>query len=222
MGTALSAGALLLEHDQTGGISVPWDLSGAPTREVTVWRDTLLAHDAGDEAAQWLSDTLGESCRLVGLGEGSRREVPARRVPVAYRATTVDPVPVAFSDAFPLLVLSEESVADLNRRIGDGSPLPMNRFRPNLVLRGCPEPYAEDTWPAYRLGAARLYSASPCERCVVTTTDQQTLARDKEPLRTLATYRRTAEGEVVFGQNVLHASPGATLRVGDKVSLGTE
>ena len=69
------------------------------------------------------------------------------------------------------------------------------------------------------MGTARFFSAGPCGRCVVTTTDQQTLARSKEPLRTLATYRRTAGGEVVFGQNVIHASPGVRLRVGDEVTL---
>lgn len=215
--TALEPDALRLAHAATGSLRVPWQRPDAPTRAVTVWRDTVLADDAGDDAARWLSDTLGQPCRLVSMGARSRREVPAARLPAARRTVTSDPAPVAFSDAFPLLVLSEESLADLNRRLGAPEPLLVDRFRPNLVLTGCAEPYAEDTWPTYRVGAARFFSAGPCGRCVVTTTDQQTLERGKEPLRTLAGYRRTAEGEIVFGQNVLHMSPDARLRVGDEV-----
>ncbi len=217
--TALKPDALQLSHVATGSIRVPWQLPDAPPRSVTVWRDTVLADDAGDDAARWLSDTLGQPCRLVSMGESSCRQVPDTRLPAARRAVTSDPAPVAFPDAFPLLVLSEESLADLNRRLDEPEPLPMDRFRPNLVLSGCAEPYAEDTWPTYRIGEARFFSAGPCGRCLVTTTDQQTLHRSKEPLRTLATYRRTAGGEVVFGQNVIHASPGASLRVGDKVTV---
>ena len=212
--TALTDDALRLEHAATGTIRVPWHLPDAPTRPVTVWRDTVLAYDAGDAAADWLSETLRQPCRLVTTGERSRREVPAARVPAAHRAFSSDAVPVAFPDAFPLLVVSEESLADLNRRLDEPAPLPMDRFRPNLVLRGCAEPYAEDTWKTFRIGDAQFSAAGPCGRCAVTTTDQQTLARGKEPLRTLAGYRRTAAGEVVFGQNVIHASPGTRLQVG--------
>ena len=217
--TALTDDAVHLQHAATGTIRVPWHLPDAPTRNVTIWRDTVLAYDAGDEAAHWLSDTLHQPCRLVTTGERSRREVPAARLPEDHRRNVVTPVPVAFPDAFPLLVLSEESLADLNRRLDEPEPLPVDRFRPNLVLSGCAEPYAEDTWTAYRVGEARFFSAGPCGRCQVTTTDQQTLQRGKEPLSTLAGYRRTTEGEVVFGQNVIHASPGIRLRVGDTVSL---
>ena len=105
------------------------------------------------------------------------------------------------------MVLSEESLADLNRRLDESVPLPVDRFRPNLLLSGCTEPYAEDAWQAYRIGEARFFSAGPCERCTVsTTTDQQTLERSNEPIRTLTSYRHSAEGKVVFGQNVVHAS----------------
>ena len=219
--TAFDDDALRLDHAATGTIRVPFLLPDAPTRTVTVWRDAVLARDTGNEAADWLTETLGQPCRLVSTGEGSRRDVPDARLPAARRAVTAAPVPVAFPDAFPLLVLSKESLADLNRRLNLSKPLPMDRFRPNLVLSGCAEPYAEDTWPTYRIGEARFFSAGPCGRCVVTTTDQRTLERGKEPLRTLAGYRRTAGGEIVFGQNVIHASPGARLSVGDEVVLET-
>ena len=215
--TALHDDALRLEHGTTGTLRVPWHLPDAPARTVTVWRDTVLAYDAGNAAADWLTETLGQPCRLVTTGERSRREVPTARVPATFSAQSTVAVAVAFPDAFPLLVLSEESLADLNRRVDEPEPLSVDRFRPNLVLSGCAAPYAEDTWTAYRIGEARLFSAGPCGRCLVTTTDQQTLARGKEPLHTLAGYRRTSGGEVVFGQNVVHDSPGASLRVGDVV-----
>ena len=218
--TAIAADALHLGiTDNDPSLHIPWTAPDRPRRMVTVWRDTVLAGDAGDEAAAWLSDVLGQPCRLVAMGDESRRDVPAARLPEHHRATLTQPVPVAFSDAFPLLVVSEESVADLNQRVGGSPFLEMDRFRPNLVVTGCDAPYAEDTWKTYRVGDARLFSAGPCSRCAITTTDQQTLARGPEPLRTLATYRRTSDGDVVFGQNVIHASPGARLRVGDKIVL---
>jgi uncharacterized protein YcbX len=92
----------------------------------------------------------------------------------------------------------------------------MNRFRPNLVVRGC-VPYAEDGWEEVRVGKALFRAADPCARCAVTTVDQQTGERGKEPLRTLATYRK-AQGEVLFGRNLIHTSTG-TVRVGDPVEV---
>jgi uncharacterized protein YcbX len=121
---------------------------------------------------------------------------------------------VSFADGFPFLLISEESLADLNRRLAD--PLPMNRFRPNLVVAGA-EPYAEDGWDRIEIGGVRLRMVKPCARCVVTTTDQTTAQRGKEPLRTLATYRKV-EGEVMFGQNVVPEGRGH-LRVGDQLLL---
>ena len=121
---------------------------------------------------------------------------------------------VSFADGFPFLLISEESLADLNRRLAQ--PLPMNRFRPNLVVAGA-HPYAEDDWHRIEVGGIPMRVVKPCGRCVVTTTDQANGERGKEPLRTLATYRKQG-GEVMFGQNVLHERPGR-LRIGDLVVL---
>lgn len=212
--TGLAEDALYLRADGAGEISVPWRAKNRAPREVVIWRDTVVADDAGDEAAGWLSEVLDQRCRLVTMSEASRREVPAARVPPAM----TKPVPVAFPDAFPLLVLSEASLDDLNRRVGGAQDLAMDRFRPNLVVAGC-DAYAEDGWRMYRIGDARLTSAGSCVRCIVTTTDQRTLGRGPEPLRTLAGYRRAADGNgVIFGQNVIHEQPGARLRVGDAVT----
>ena len=120
-----------------------------------------------------------------------------------------------------MLITSEASLADLNARLvarGEVS-LPMDRFRPNIVVRDC-EAFAEDTWPRFRIGGVRMRGAGPCARCIVTTTNQQTSERGVEPLRTLASYRRDpTEGKAVnFGQNLIAEEEG-TVRVGDRLVL---
>lgn len=119
-----------------------------------------------------------------------------------------------FADGYPLLILSQESLDDLNQRLAE--PLPMNRFRPNLVVSGT-EPYAEDTWKQIRIGEVVLDIVKPCARCVTTTTNQTNAERGKEPLATLAKYRNSERG-ALFGQNVIHAGPG-TLTVGQAVEV---
>ena len=221
--TALTDDALLLRAPGLGELRVRWrvatDEPPRATREVVIWRDTVLADDVGDEAARWLTEAVGQPCRLVTTGERSRRARPIERLSAdLHPAARAQPAEIAFPDGFPLLVVSEESLDDLNRRLDLPEALGMDRFRPNLVVTGCDAPYAEDTWKAFRVGTVRLFAGGPCGRCVVTTTDQDTLKRDREPLRTLAQYRRTADGEVVFGQNAILAGPGGRLRVGDEVA----
>jgi uncharacterized protein YcbX len=122
---------------------------------------------------------------------------------------------VSFADGYPFLLISEESLADLNGRLP--RPVPMDRFRPNLVVAGG-APYAEDGWTRIGVGGLAMRVVKPCPRCVVTTTDQATSERTPEPLRTLATYRKV-NGEVMFGQNVIHENSGR-VRVGDSVTAG--
>ena len=221
---ALTPTALVLRSPGAGEWAVSWEQAppgtGPARRQVTVWQDTLLADDMGSGVAGWLGEVLGQECRLVRIGAASRREMPARRLPPGFPAGAGHPArEVAFPDGYPLLVLSEESLENLNERL-DGPPLPMDRFRPNLVISGCRHPHEEDDWKVYEVGQATLWSVNPCVRCTVTTTDQRTLVRGKEPLRTLGGYRRTPDGSgVVFGQNVIHERPGDRLRVGDAVRI---
>ena len=109
---------------------------------------------------------------------------------------------------------AETSLADLNARLE--RPVPVDRFRPNLVVRGC-EPYAEDGWRLVRIGRIPLRVIKPCARCTITTVDQQTATSGKEPLRTLARFRR-AGNKVLFGQNLIHDGTG-TLHTGDPVEV---
>ncbi len=215
--TALSAGTLTLTAAGAGSIAVATQSSGAPVlRTVSVWKsEGLLADDCGDAAAAWLGDFLGVTCRLVRIGEKFVRPILK---PGFARAGDH----VTFADAFPLLVISEASLADLNDRLvaQGGEALPMNRFRPNLVVAGAGA-FAEDTWPRIRIGSVVLRSGGPCARCAITTTDQETAERGREPLRTLATYRRAAADptDVNFGQNLINETKTGALRVGDPVEL---
>ena len=115
---------------------------------------------------------------------------------------------------YPLLLISECSLEDLNRRLAE--PLPMNRFRPNLVVRGC-APYVEDGWRRIRIGKIVFHVVKPCSRCTTTTVDQATGERGREPLMTLATYRRVGN-KVMFGQNLIHEGTGK-LVVGDELAV---
>jgi len=119
-----------------------------------------------------------------------------------------------FADGYPILLTSEEGLQDLNSHLE--SPVPMNRFRPNLVVKGC-EPFAEDTWNRIRIGDVELAVVKPCARCEVTTIDKDTLARSKEPLKTLGQYRKQRLG-AIFGQNVIPLN-GGSLRLGMTVEI---
>jgi uncharacterized protein YcbX len=182
----------------------------ASTRDVVVWNSTVRAHDEGDAAAAWLAAALGAPVRLVRFDRTQERRCNPDYAGDSGAHT-------AFADGFPLLVVSEASLADLNARLAaQGEPsLPMNRFRPNLVLGGL-DPYDEDHLDTIEAGGVVLRIVKPCTRCVTTTTDQATAARGAEPLRTLGTYRRHATlGGVTFGMNaIVVAGAGRELAVG--------
>jgi uncharacterized protein YcbX len=180
---------------------------------VRVWRsEGLQAEDCGEEPSHWLSGALGTPCRLVRIGTAFRRPLK----PEAARPGDL----VGFADAFPFLATGDGSLAELNRRIGEagGAPVPMDRFRPNLVIGGC-GPFEEDSWRRIRIGGMEFRIGGPCIRCVITTTDQLTGARGREPLRMLGTFRRNPgdPSSVIFGQNLVHESRRGLLRVGDPV-----
>ena len=180
-----------------------------PTRTVKVWSSHVRAHTVSAQADQWLSDYLGVDARLVYMPDSAER-----RINPAYAKNNEV---VSFADGFPLLIVSEASLEDLNARIvkNGGSGVPMNRFRPNLVVSGC-DAYAEDRLGDVVIGDALFRAVKPCLRCEVTTTDQAAgVVRGPEPLQTLGTYRDSASG-VMFGMNLIPVTL-ATVRVGDAV-----
>lgn len=213
--TQLAAGQLTLSADGAGSVSVPVASDPqAPLRVVSVWKsEGLQAEDCGEAAATWLSGFLGTPVRLVRAGARFTR-------PVLKSAAQPGDL-VHFGDAEPLLIISQASLDELNDRIqaAGGTPVPMDRFRPNLVVEGC-EPFAEDSWGRIKIGPVVLRNGGPCARCIVTTTDQLTGARGKEPLKTLATFRRDLldPSDVNFGMNLIHETKQGTLRVGDEVA----
>src|SRR3954470_20091876 len=185
-------------------LEVPVHPSPTVLTRVTIWDDSCEATWVGEGAARWFSELLGCAASLVYMPGRTLREANPVYAPSGTR--------VSFADAYPILLISEESLADLNRRLS--VPLPMDRFRPNVVVGGC-APFEEDRWRSIQIGDVPLQVVKPCDRCVITTTDQDTAERGKEPLRTLATYRNV-DGKVLFGQNVVHQDRG-WLRVGDEV-----
>ncbi len=182
--------------------------------------DTLLAAEV---AGDWFSEVIGRSVRLVYLDDPRRRPVdPDYAEPGEV---------VTLADGFPLLLASEESLAQLNAWIATGpraeeGPLPMTRFRPNLVVRGA-EAFAEDGWRRVRVGEVTFRVPKPCSRCVLTTINPDTAVRTKEPLVSLARHR-TIGGKTLFAMNLVPEAPPGTLvpeapygtvRVGDPVEV---
>lgn len=175
--------------------------------QVCVWRDRCMAVDEGPQAAEWLSAFLEVPCRLVRFPDDEKR-----RADPEYAGPDDQ---VGFADGFSFLLISRASLDDLNRRLS--VPLPMNRFRPNIVVDGT-EPFEEDRWKRIRIDGITFAVAKPCARCAITTTNQETAERSHEPLRTLATFRHVAGRGVMFGQNLIHDRSGV-LHVGAEVEV---
>ncbi len=190
-------------------IALPFEppaASLASTMKVEVWGSQVEAICVGKQYDQWFSEQLGFACHLVYMGDESVRPVSQD-----YNRGADE---VSFADGYPYLIIGEASLADLNSRLSQA--LPMDRFRPNFVFAGG-TPFIEDTWKAFKIGSLSFTTTKPCTRCNLTTIDQQTAisSPQKEPLRTLATFRRQGN-EVIFGMNVLANGEGE-IEVGEEL-----
>jgi uncharacterized protein YcbX len=194
---AVVDGALRLDGPGMSSLRVPLRPTAGTLKEVRVFNDRVTALPAGAEAAAWLSRYLEQPCELVYMPDASMRPAGTGRV--------------GFADAYPFLLTSTASLADLARR---GADVPMIRFRPNLVIEGAPA-FAEDGWRRIRIGAVRFAVVKPCARCTIPTIDPETAEAGVEPSRTLATFRR-AGNDVLFGQNLIQLDTGV-VRLGDPV-----
>ena len=179
------------------------------TATVKVWSSSVKARVYDDETNAWFSDVLGINCRLVLMPEETKRKVNP------LYAVRKNEDTVSFADGYPFLLIGQASLDDLNSRLAE--PLPMNRFRPNFVVADA-EPFDEDTWKKVRIGDTVFHIVKPCARCVITTVDQTTGEKGKEPLKTLASFRNMG-GNLMFGQNLIAEKAGGTLRVGDRVEI---
>jgi uncharacterized protein YcbX len=207
--TDLVPGALELSAPDAGSVQVPLEPPPASPMRVRVWNSVVDAVPASREADWLLSEYLGVPCRLVYMPESTRRASNPEFAGDGERL-------VGFADGYAYLVANTASLGDLNARLQakGHARLPMNRFRPNIVVSGAAA-YAEDGWRELELGSAKLRAAKPCGRCEVTTTDQSTgEVRGPEPLATLGTYRNSERFGLMFGLNMVCLDSG-TLRVGD-------
>ncbi|MFK4106199.1 MOSC domain-containing protein [Streptomyces sp. NPDC019531] len=210
----LMPGGVLLSAPGMTPLAVPVP-EPAETVTLELFGEKVQGVPAADAAAHdWCSDYLGVRTRLVHMDD------PATRRPVDPEYALPGET-VTFADGFPLLLASTASLDALNSLISEGryaadGPLPMNRFRPNVVISGT-DAWAEDDWSRIAIGDVTFRVAKMCGRCVVTTTDQASAVRGREPLHTLGRHRRFGS-KLVFGQNLVPQSRG-TIRVGDPVRI---
>lgn len=203
---ALREDSLILSAPKFPQLQVPFLLEKISVMNIRIWNDVCMAYSCGKEPAGWFTSLLETQCRLVYMPDVSNR-------PVDKVFSSLEKQ-LSFADSFPFLIISEASLQDLNNRLP--AALPMDRFRPNLVVAGCP-PYDEDSWKIIEIGSLRLHIVKPCSRCVITTINQNTGEGGKEPLRTLATYRRKGE-KVFFGQNAVHENE-TKIEVKDRILI---
>jgi len=194
------------KHEPQESVIAPFEPVSANSISVTVWDDTVDAVTVSDEVDKWLSEQLQMEVHLVIMPASTKRNVDTR---FAKNGELV-----GFADDFPFLLISQASLDDLNSRLEE--PVTMIRFRPNFVVTGT-KPYAEDEWKTIEIGTLLFDIVKPCARCVLTTVDPETAKKGKEPLKTLATYRRINK-KILFGQNVIGRQLGL-VREGDKILL---
>ena len=197
---------LVLSQPNGRSISIPLMPQDQELKKIKLWDDDVTGADMGDDAARWLSDYLGKASRLISIADKSVRQGK-------YRGT-----PKSFADASPLLLTSNASLNDLNRRLS--VPVIDRNFRPNIVVTGDMEPFGEDLWAEIKIGDIVMQVAWGCNRCILTTVDPLTGSKsdDMEPVKTLKTFRTAADKNFYFGQNIIPQTQG-TIHVGDAVEI---
>lgn len=200
----------LVVANHLGSRKISFEPENNETANVKIWRSRVRARIYEKETNQWFSDVLRTNCRLVFMPKDYVRIVNPIYAVRKFRDT------VSFADGYPFLVISENSLSVLNEKLEN--PLPMNRFRPNFVISGT-EAFAEDTWKKIKIGDTIFHVVKPCERCVITTIDQEKGEKyGMEPLKTLAQYRNK-NGKVLFGQYLIAEDAGGELKIGDYLEI---
>lgn len=186
-------------------LNIPFDMKPMEHLRVQIWDDECAAFTINDDINQWFSDILGTNCRLVYMPDDSLRQLDKRY------AKNGDIT--GFSDAYPILILGEIALENLNNKLT--TTISMNRFRPNFVFKGG-KPNEEDNWKEFKIGEVGFYGVKPCARCVMTTINQENAAKGKEPLKTLATYRKFGN-KILFGQCLVPKEINVMVNIGDKI-----
>lgn len=187
-------------------LQMGFEIPAHNSQSTTVWDDEVSVVPVGATYDRWFSERMGIDCRLMAFPEDHPRPVES--------GYADDETHVRLQDAFPFLVIGQSSLDDLNRKLD--SPVPMNRFRPNLVFTGG-APHEEDTWKEISIGGLQFTGTRQCVRCSLPTVDQDTGIPGKEPIRTLSSYRKTGN-KVMFGMNLIGPTYGE-LRVGDEIEV---
>lgn len=188
---------------------VPFEPTVAETEMVTVWSSRCRGQRVSDAADAWFSKQLGFTAKLFYMPDTTRRYVDGR---YAHNKEIT-----SFTDGYPLLLIGQASLDDLNSRLEQA--VPMNRFRPNIVFTGG-TPFQEDYMKHFDINGITFFGVKPCARCVMTTINQQTAEKAKEPLKTLSTYRLKNK-KILFGQNLLHQGTGI-ISIGDTITIHEE
>lgn len=201
----LTPNGLILTAPDMPLLVIEYDKCLDQYQAVNIWKDNLLGQRCQEQVDAWFSQYLNRPCHLLYFGEQSSRTV----------ANSTNPV--AFADGYPLLLISQASLTDLNARLT--TPVTMRQFRPNIVVDNC-LPFAEDNWQHIRIGEVEFEVSKPCSRCIFTTVNPQTAEKHhlQEPLATLKSYRQVEGGDVMFGQNLIPLNKGQ-IKQGDTVTV---
>jgi len=205
--TAINSDGILVNYrPDNRSILIPYQPLTDQFTDVTVWDDTCTGQLVNPDADRWFADILNIDCRLVYMPEETMRFTSPKYTPA-------DSV-TSFSDAYPFMTIGQASLDDLNSKLHQ--PVPINRFRPNIVFTGG-EPYEEDLIDELLINNLKFKGVKLCARCNIPTIDQQTLAKSKEPTRTMLTYRRR-NNDVYLGQNLICNGTGS-ISVGDELKV---
>jgi uncharacterized protein YcbX len=213
LSTEILENGLQVSDGENNKILIPFETASNETARVKVWSSSCHAKVYEDSINEFFKDTLQTNCKLVLMPVETQRKVN-------YFYAVQKDDHVSFADGYPFLLIGENSLADLNQRLEN--PVPMNRFRPNLVVSDA-ESFAEDGWKKIKIGETIFHIVKPCARCVITTIDQsEGVKTGVEPLKTLSSYRipkRSIKQKILFGQNLIAEKEGDILRVGDKFEI---
>jgi uncharacterized protein YcbX len=205
--TELLCDALKVTDTSDGSfITIPFIPIKQDLIEVVIWDDTCTAQLVSDEVDAWFTTRLGIPTRLVYMPDQTHRATDPRY--------TAPGTIASFADAYPALIIGQASLDDLNSRLLQ--PMLINRFRPNIVFTGG-QPYSEDVMNQIQINGIEMYGVKLCARCIMTTINQETIKKGKEPLKTLAAYRQK-NNKIMFGQNLVFGSEGI-LNIGDEIKV---
>lgn len=210
--STLTEQGLILSAPNMSTLTLSYDDFTNQYKNVTVWGDNIAGQLCSTKANLWFTNYLKRPCQLLYFGEASSRK---------KQSNTDNARNLAFADSYPLLLISQASLDDLNQRLlaNNQRTVSMTQFRPNIVIDNC-LPFAEDGWQTVRIGEIEFRVSKPCERCIFTTVNPENGIKDpqQQPLNTLKKYRKTSNGEVFFGQNLIPLTSG-NIKQGDKLTV---